>query len=201
MTKNAKIWCSNLMMDTRTTKSIGYDIPSPPPKDHWVFRYQTGERIDPGELPDKLEPQGAMKPPPEVFKAINRVIVVREHVKTLLEEFRLGRTHLHDVTITQPGHVEPFEGQFYILNITEHRQVFAPQQSANAYRNSDRAPWRIRLGNTKLDLAVRSELPGDVDMWFDPNLADVIFVSARLAAAVKAAKIRNFKLYPCREAV
>ena len=165
-----------------------------------MFRYLTGERIEPGELPDTLEPRGAMGPPPEVFKAVNRVIVVGERVKTLLEEFRLGRTHLHEVTITQPGHSEPFEGPFYILNIAEHRSVFVPEHSEHVVLHPN-GVRTITGGGIKLDLAVRRKPSSDVDIWFHPNLADVIFVSARLAAAIKAAKVRNFKLYPCREAV
>jgi hypothetical protein len=199
MTKDAKIWCSNLMMDTRAVKHIFYDSPIPAPADIWWRRCQRGEQVDPSELPDKLEPRGAMQPPPEVFTIANRVIVVRERVKTLLEGFALGRTRLYQVGIIRPGHAEPFEGPFYILNIAEHRSVFVPEQSKNVVLHPNGVST-IFGGGTKLDLAVGPEPPGDVDLWFHPNLADVIFLSAQLAAAIKAAQIRNFRLFPCREA-
>ena len=200
MSHPAKIWCSNLLMDTKTTKGIGFYVPIPAPKDHWVYRFQAGERIDPSELPKTLDPDITMGPPTEVFKVRDRVIVVREPVKTLLEGFSLGRTHLHEVTISRLGHREPFEGPFYILNIAERRSVFVPEQSKHVMMHAN-GTTTITGATPELDLAVRPEPPSDVDLWFHPNLAHVIFLSARLAAAIKAAKIRNLRLFPCREAV
>lgn len=198
MTADAKVWCSDLM-NSRSIKSIDYDCPTPRPKDHWLFKYEKGEFIDPTELPDVLTPRKTMDPPPDIFAIVNRVIVVRERVKTLLDGFRLGRSHLHEVTIKRLGHNEPFEGPFYILNIAEQRSVFVPEQSRYVMRGAD-GRTTITGARPILDLAIDPKPPEDVDLWMHPNLLWVFFLSAPLAMAIKDAGIASFRLFPCREA-
>jgi hypothetical protein len=201
MTEEAKIWCSNLMVSSaRHYCPIRFDLPPPPlGKDHWLWRYRDGDRVEPGKLPDTLRGgQMGMEPPPDAFTIQDRLVVVRERLKAVLDRFRLGRSHLHPVTIRNPGETQPFDGPFYILNIAEHRPVFVREGSRNVVAGGT-GKCIITMGRDRLDIAVRAEPPGDVDLWFDPVLKNVIFVSAPLAAAIRAAEIGSFRLFPCRE--
>jgi hypothetical protein len=200
MNRNAKIWCSNFLYDSGVVKSIDFSGLEIKQKSLWHERYQAGERLDPSEFPDKLKAEQSYPDLPKIFKIVGRVIVLRESVKTLLEQFELGASQFHSVRIQDPWGFEEYPGPFFILNIAELCSLFAPEHSARVHRRFPHVPWSVKLATSEpLEIAVRNEPPQGLDLWLDPSLGHVIFLSGALAMAIRKEKIANFKLFPCKE--
>ncbi len=195
------VWCSNFFYDLEAVKYLDYDYPSPPPKDLWVFGYRNGHHIDPTLLPNQLHMEKTNVELPDIFKATGRVAVARGGLKELLDDFSLGASYFHPVHIFYPRSDREYQGRFYILNIAELRARSLPEHSQRV-RLHPNGKRTVEMANSMaLDIAVRAGEPEDVDLWMDPQISEVIFLSARLAAGLRAAKIERFQMFPCREIV
>ena len=202
MDHEQKVWCSDLLSDFEEGKSIGYETPDIVKGQSWIKRYQSGEIVEATELPKVLRAEQAYGSLPQIFKINNKLIVVKEQLKELLTSFNLGNSHLHSVSIHDYWGQEEYPGPFFILNIAESIQVFDPDRSKGACRHYDYSPWHIKwAGVEPLDIAVKTNSidHNEVDLWLDPNLSDVIFLTDQLALAIEEQQIENFKLYPCNE--
>ncbi len=197
MAKNdAKIWCSDLMVTSKYLKSIEYESPPHPrPKDYWVRRCKNGEKVARHEFPDKMTARKPFASLPDVFTVVNNLPVVKQRFNDILAQFRLGESHLVEVPIWTFDMFRTFDGPFYFFNIAEKRSVFLPEENPKVTQRPN-GQFSVTDMETP-SVVVQSNAPADVDLWMDPHLRHVIFVSAPLAQAISAAKIKGFKLFPC----
>lgn len=195
----AKIYCTDLLFPGGAPwKRIAFDLPEPAPEDHWVWAYRKSDHVSPEEMPKQIWTMDYYASLPEIMTINSNVIVINQRVSDLLRKFKLGSTQFFEVEIWDlgPGYQSEYPGPWYIVNIAEKRSLFCPEQT-DRIKQPGRGAW-VWMGADTLDIAVRGAPPGDVDLWVDPNLSNVIFMTGMMALEIKLAMIRRFKVYPCR---
>ena len=93
-----------------------------------------------------------------------------------------------------PGDVapgEPYEGNWFVVVVTERRDVMDPEDSAVR-------PWGIKglpdyydLATYKKDVALRADaLPNDIHLWRDTKLVGGLFASGRFQSELRRRKLK-----------
>lgn len=199
MASDQPIWCSNFLYYSRTYRDLGYDLAD---NDRQLRlegqdRHLKGESLIENDIPinaycrkssmgDKL---------PDVFFIANRLLLVSERFKNLLQEFKLGATKFFRVNVLKDDRETSVNsGPFYLMNYTEFREVAVPEQISNA-RKVGR-----RCSATDLKAApvvVRPERLDGLDFAFDPVVYNLSFFSDRLVKAIRAEKIMPLGFVKC----
>jgi hypothetical protein len=145
----------------------------------------------------------------DAFSIVDGLLVCSPAFRDVLVAHDLGATRLHEVPIyadaegTKPSGLPPH----YLLHVLEAKPgTFVPEQSENvkqfmnALEKTPRpdAPWEGIYRNDIL--AARADAAEGVDLWHDPNLLSRLFLSNRLAQAIRAAglKSRALKLHEAK---
>lgn len=91
-------------------------------------------------------------------------------------------------------------GTHYWLAIGEQKEaLFAEESTALEALDRRKNLWTLWAGAEDNGIAVTAEALQGVDLWADPTLTRSVFLSDRLAKALKAAKLtRRFGLRKCR---
>jgi hypothetical protein len=208
MTKET-VWGSRAMSDTTLIKSITCDELETDPatvleamenvtKAHPMPAARFPKRLY-GKYRDKH-----IKKLPDICMA-SGFWVVSAACADVLRQFDLGLTSLYPVDIFQYDRTTRVEGDYFHLAFGEVKNVFEPDQTpdvrvASALRNpKPNGYWRLKFTLSDGDTAVKKSALEGVDLWIDPSLLDIFFMSDALVQALKVAKLtRRFGLRKCR---
>ncbi|MEM9097801.1 MAG: DUF1629 domain-containing protein [Pseudomonadota bacterium] len=139
---------------------------------------------------------------PDFFLVYNGWCLVSERAADVLKGFDLGCTQFIETPIFEQDQITQRPERFFLLNVAEHKSGFDRENSTNwslrKKRLSDRPGrefWKP-IVDAK-GLAVNAKATEGVDLWFDNEVLDILFLSDRLAKAIKAAKLKRHGLQPC----
>lgn len=169
-----------------------------------VKRHARGERLERAEMVeacyvhdmDKFEKMGD-------FSFAGGFIFIRGEFAKVLSDMDLGKWELVPYTIYGTDKETPLEEDFYLINYGGYKDCFLPQQSRNikpifTLARNGKELWRNRSAEDN-DIAISSKAIGGADLWMDPRLHSMVFMSERLVSAIKAAKIKPVvPLVQCR---
>ena len=168
-----------------------------------IKRHKRGETVPIDELPRNFYGDYSDKKVgkiPHLFKS-NGFWCVSAAFAAVLTQFDLGTGGVVPIHIFENDHITPVKGDYFLLNLGCKKSAYLPLFTINARRNgfvADRweFPGVIKDGRIALSPAA---LEGP-DLWVDSNSPwGELFFSARLAKALKAAKLdRAFSLFSCR---
>lgn len=118
--------------------------------------------------------------------------LVSETVKNVLEQFDLGTTAFHplrlmDSTETYLATAEPY----YLLNVGNKRSmgnyaVLGPEGDVRAPLSNRYGKTYLPRTNQEKELVVVPEALGGPDIWLDPIVPKLLFLSDRLASGLKS---------------
>ena len=160
--------------------------------------------VDDVHIPEYLyfAPMGDSKVKPscrDAFHISGGVLVVSQAFRDVLVQHELGATRLHEVPVHRDERGAPSDlPPHYLLHVTEGKPgTFAPEHSTNVeqlkrYDEAEPrpdAPW-ADLYN-KDELAVHAASAAGADLWHDPALRQRLFLSDRLARAIKEAGLKS----------
>jgi hypothetical protein len=121
-----------------------------------------------------------------------------------LRTYDLGEGGLVPIRLTQPdGKTLVSGGQYYILSFGSHKNAFSPKHSLTVRPAiGSKGPnhiWSVDADIRDDLLAVTKVALQSPDLWTDPNLPRIVFVSGRLHAALQKANLAEaFRLFSCR---
>ncbi len=124
----------------------------------------------------------------EDFAISNGYIIVTEKLANVLRQFNLGDGALYPVSFFESDRTTPVEGTYYCLNIGNIKQALVPDRSKNVEPPGGYPgvkTWGSKFRITDNDIAVRETALHGPDIWVDPLLRRSIFVSGRLADAIR----------------
>lgn len=168
-----------------------------------VRRSQVGEPLDDDMFPTAIwgdKQSDRMMRLPHFFYA-NGHWCISEVAKAVIETAELGRSRIRAVPIFQRDLVTPVPGRFYCLNIAEVKSTLAPDSSSGLRRNpyASGAIYNPPFVTGDDDIAVRAVALEGVELWLDPALQMVFFVSGRIGTALVGAGMgKAFRLSSCR---
>ncbi len=212
-----KIWVSGAMtnpsLDRRMTVFRRYDPLSTdirmddPPLNGILSesqgRYTSGQRLEEAAKPRMAygrPSHSRIKALPDFFK-ITGFIVISEAFAEVLRRFEIGEAALSPISLYQSDYVEEIPGIWWLLNFNCRKAAFSPEHSTGGFEASARGPGRYFAYYLMHDdqVAVTQAALEGCDLWMDPDLMEVFFLSDPLLEALKAAKLtRTLPRLRCR---
>lgn len=152
-------------------------------------------RIFRGDFPHTRFPQGL----PDFFSA-NGYFLVSEKCAAVFREFDLGAGGLVPVEIYEGNCTTRVPGQFYLLNFGCRKSALLPELMDSNFINQLAPMLWFRATAPEDDIyALTSTALVGPDLWHDPKIPKMFFMSGRLAEALRAAKVtRTIGMYTCR---
>ncbi|MDD7972970.1 imm11 family protein [Roseinatronobacter alkalisoli] len=136
----------------------------------------------------------------DAFSITGGVLVCSPAFRDVLIRFDLGSSRLYEVPIYRDENKTPSGiAPHYVLHMTEGKLgCFVPEESSGVEQMRhplDKIakpgnPWREAL-DQDVQLAIRADAAQGADLWCDPKLRNRIFLSDRLARAVKEAGLKS----------
>lgn len=134
----------------------------------------------------------------DAFKIIDGLLVISPELRDVLVQFDLGQTQLFEVPIYKNVKKKPSDlPNHFVLNVHAPKDTLLPELSEKYERPIRRDETEPRPGvkwrpeNSSAVAAVRAESCEGADMWHDPNVRNVFFMSDRLKHAIDAAKLKT----------
>jgi hypothetical protein len=126
--------------------------------------------------------------------AVDGFFCVKGKLAELLKRFDLGNGELVEFPIYEMDKTTRLPGPFYFLNFGSQKDCFLPGESKNArmlVRNKEAGVeiWKRPIEPEDGDIAVSASALDGADIWIDPKLNSVIFMSGPLHDAIEAAKL------------
>jgi hypothetical protein len=160
-----------------------------------------GVPLPPERFPKENFPVRAgklFKKMPEIFDAGGYWVVSKEFAD-VLRRFDMGRTSFYPTELFQYDRKRRIEGEYFCLSFGETKSVFIPEESEAKLVNAGRNWWLPSATFADDSIAVTSAARTGVDLWLDERLRMLVFFSAPLVEALRAAKLtRRLKLKTCR---
>jgi hypothetical protein len=169
--------------------------------DKLMRKHEAGGTLTEEERPRRAHPRykdlriGKL---PHFFR-VNAFIVVSADFADVLGGFDLGKGGSSKIELYQGNRTELVPGDWYFLNLGCQKQAFRPEHSSGCDHPEvwPAGLWMPRLPKDG-DIAVSASALQGCDLWTDPNLVGALFLSGRLEAALKAAKLsRNVRRARC----
>lgn len=166
-------------------------------------KFTRGDVVPPDEYPPQLfatYPRTKHNLQPDLFSTVHGT-VVSEPAADVLRRMELGKTALFPVALYQHDRVRQVEGAYHFLHIAEHKRALVPMESSNLRKPFDyKDEWTFFGTEIKDDdLVLDATALTGVDLWLDPSLRSGVFMSDRLAQALKVAKLtKRFGIRRCR---
>ena len=198
------VWVSRIMMDSTLIKAFTSDAIERD-KDATLQRmemHQEGLNIAAKAFPQEFYSDSRhkkIKKQPDIFLC-GGFWCVSSAVAEVLQRFDLGEGSVYPTKLFQFDRETPVEGEYFCLNFGARQQFLVPEQSPGAKipRFAKPNSWILRPDPQDGDLAVRAAALKGADLWTDPCIRRVVFLSDPLVQALKAAKLsRRFGLQKC----
>lgn len=154
-----------------------------------------GSEIDPDGLAGfRIHRMNTKRKVPDAFTITDAYPILSERAREIFEAHDLGRTKFYEIEMRYMNNSR-VEGRFFIIHILEAKNTLIPEKS-------DVEPFNhIRLGESYLKspfsphpICLQHEAEQGVELWRESKLDYGIYLSARLAKACKAAKLRGLNL-------
>ncbi|WP_395174561.1 hypothetical protein [Roseibium alexandrii] len=129
------------------------------------------------------------------FFAIAGFYAVKGKLAELLKGFDLGDGELVEFPIFEMDKTTRLSGPFYFVNFGSQKDCFVPSESqrVNLLARNKKTGQELWSGPIELkdgEIAVSASARVGADLWVDPKLSSVIFMSAPLHDAIEAAKLK-----------
>ncbi|GAB4525140.1 MAG: hypothetical protein Tsb0019_27190 [Roseibium sp.] len=196
------VWVSAAMVDEKRMMPMRSDIALTNVDDavEAIRQNNSGVSLPKDRFPNEVfgsSDSGTFEELPDFFSA-DGYWVVSEACAKVFKGFDLESGGLYPVRIFQKDRKTPVPGDYYCLNFGSVKEAFQPEGSPKAYKSQHGGdfwmpPFVVKDG----DIAVSEAALAGSDLWVDPKIMSVFFVSGGLAKALKAAKI-NLGLRRCR---
>ena len=121
-------------------------------------------------------------------------MVMSEAAARVLRQFNLGNGALYPVRVTLADQETPIGEGWYCLNYGNARESVMREHLAGLMPIPDTDLYILGGYLKDGQLAVRRSALGGPHVWVDPRLLRGFFVSGRLGAAIKQAKLTGFYL-------
>ena len=199
----SKVWISRMMQDSTLMKGFesDYHLRDPEAAVDAMRKNKAGVPLPSERFPKELFPLRSgkvYKKMPEIFTGGGYWIVSSEMAE-VLRQFDLGQTSFYPTELLQYDRKRRIEGEYFCLNFGETKSVFVPEESEAKHVNPDRGWWHPPSALEDDVIAVTSGATEGVDLWLDERLKMLVFFSAPLVEALRAAKLtRRLKLKTCR---
>jgi hypothetical protein len=116
----------------------------------------------------------------------------------VLQQFDLGRSAFYPIAIYQKDHKTLVPGEYFAINFANTRSALLPEKSTTIQQAREDY-WTLPGWITDDEIAVTPAALERPDWWIDERLSRGLFISDRMAQAIKRAKMsRNFELKRCR---
>ncbi|WP_019954610.1 imm11 family protein [Yoonia vestfoldensis] len=124
--------------------------------------------------------------------------VMSSTMREVFNRFNLGQTAFYPTRLFQHDRKTLIEGDYCCVSFGEAHRVFVPEESPKLPRFGTHR-WKLGGGEIDGDVAVRRSAIPDVDVFLDPQMWEVLFLSDRIVQSLKAAKLtRRLGLRKCR---
>ena len=137
---------------------------------------------------------------PHIFRA-GDVWVVSSSAAAVLRQFDLGEGGLYPVKVMKKDQMTPIGEGWFCLNFGNKKSAIVPAESLNMrhdYIRNGKKGWFPRLPLKDGEVTVAASALRGPDIWIDLDVGDAIFLSGRLAKALKKAKVdKGFFLSKC----
>ncbi|MEO1407004.1 MAG: hypothetical protein AAFV54_11010 [Pseudomonadota bacterium] len=180
------IWCLELFGNSLYSLPIFFEKADPKTNTAAQRKYWQGSLRDLSRVP-KI---AWVRPPhliklnmPDLFAINMGFIVVGQRMRDLLQRFELGETQLLELEIQSFDRTRRIEGDYAVLNVHEHKSTLVPEASTGLKQSASGTRWFPYCADVD-GIAARTSASGGVDLWLDPTLKYVVFLSDRLARAI-----------------
>ncbi|MEM9795527.1 MAG: hypothetical protein AAF919_03500, partial [Pseudomonadota bacterium] len=145
----------------------------------------------PTEMWTVFEDDDRRKTLPHIFMA-GGYLAVSEKLADILRQFDLGASRLTPVRLLHIDRKTPYPGEHFLFQIKVRKRGFEPDHSARWRPN--KYEWNDWIGAPMLtqqddDITVNPTIRAGADIWIDPDLDRALFLSDRLASAIRDAKL------------
>ncbi|WP_214646790.1 imm11 family protein [Ruegeria lacuscaerulensis] len=118
--------------------------------------------------------------------------VLSNSAKTVLEQFDLGETYFHSIRLQAPAGHATTDEPYYILSVCNKRsmgnyEALGPEGDLTAPLDNLAGQIFLPRKGSEHKLVVTPEALGGPDIWLDPKVPELLFLSERLVSALKAA--------------
>ena len=211
-----KVWVSDCFLDASIISKFNLN-PDDEGKDYWkdtefreemdrldklMRKHEAGGTLTEAERPTRAHPRYRelrFKKLPHFFR-VNAFIVASSDFAEVLRGFDLGRGGLSKIELYQGNRTELVPGDWYFLNLGCQKQTFRPDRSTGGVSHPELWPkdkWMVSHPKDS-DIAVSASALEGCDLWTDTALDGALFLSGRLEAALKVAKLtRNLRRAKC----
>jgi hypothetical protein len=211
-TKLEEVWLSKAFTDSRILADFitPEDVFDTDHKDFFgpnyqaAMRYLSGIPLSDAERPTKLLQRfHHTVPKPDLpLMYVSAPLFGDKKLAELLSKFQFGSgCNIYPVPVFDyegKAELEDFKDNCFCLNIAAQKSSFLPHQSIGLKVKQNDA-WRLPLTAIDDDIAVSTSALTGVDFWMEQKLSRAIFMSGRLAHAIKDAGLEDcFKLRRCR---
>jgi hypothetical protein len=150
------------------------------------YRAEIGERVDPSEFPVEYE---AVNTDPSRNLNLPMWYSTLRHVRAdmvaVMRNFDIGRTVFAPIRITLPDGAGVRE-DFSVLSVSDLKDTVDPALSSPLKRGRKRWGPLYCSGAVDTTIVARRSVVEGPDIWTDRQVASAVFVSDRLAQAMRA---------------
>jgi hypothetical protein len=150
------------------------------------YRAEIGERVDPSEFPKEYE---AVNTDPSRNLSLplwySTLRHVRADVVAVMRDYDIGRTVFAPIRITLPDGAGVRE-DFSVPSVSDLKETVDPALSSPLKRGRKRWGPLYSSGEADSTIVARRLVLEGPDIWTDRQVASAVFVSDRLARALKA---------------
>ena len=204
------VWASNAMINPRMLRPIthSYNDGIDGPKTDFAITCgrknaagePLGDECFPEQIYVKKDADTNYDKLPDLFFA-GSYWVVSGATADVMHKFDLGQGNLYPTKVFRKDRKTPIGERWFCLNFGNVKEALDAQQSTNicpfvpGYTDCWNPPTNLKDGQ----LAVSSAALGGPDVWIDPQIREIFFLSDPLAMALKDAGVaRAFGLKKCR---
>jgi hypothetical protein len=199
--QKAQVWASRAYMDSSRVKGFTADpLPNGITPGELAKRNEAGEAMPAGYFPTEIfaeHPDKREKKQSDFFRS-GGALIVSSACADILRQFDLGQSSLYPIRLFQHDRKTPVEGDYFCLNIGERKEAFLPEDSLRVkILGNEQMKMRPNLLDDEIAVSLAA-LEGP-DLWANPPLTRVFFLSDRPTQALRAAKMsRVFGFRTCR---
>jgi hypothetical protein len=161
-----------------------------------ILRHKRGQKLARNELPEAMYvfSENHWRQVGDLFFA-GGFYAVKGKLAEIFKRYDFGESELIEFPIYQADRATPLAGPFYLLNFGSQKRSFVPKQSQGVHyfltdKTSGEEIWADNMGLKDGDIVVTPATLEGSDLWFEPQLKEIMFMSGRLHDAILDAKIK-----------